>query len=366
MEMVVDDLVPSSPALLSRVATVSGENSKTNPPIFTPGLNHVNQPENLESWTDGQETATPDVNQLHPRGDWLSGQEGLTLGEPDSFQDGDYGLTHIGQQESFWHWDDFDTSFWPDGMDFSFADDSYAVASSTRSIAGYFPHKTAQSELQAALVGHQSTKNAMEMMQLYFEQISRPSSPRREQPKNRWFSAPPRIQIYDEEVMNVFAHIADHHLANTIPILADFSAIENRRKELHLAYAAVGGLFCNIPGRFKVVNSMYNDARRMLLDPTYQRNVRSLNDRLSTVKTVGAHTFILLEVYGLCSGDKRSYEFVEAFHAKMLSAVEEYKRTDVTQEMPPEQLDNKNRFRNSSTLASPGNHSNLLLDCKGP
>jgi hypothetical protein len=29
--------------------------------------------------------------------------------------------------------------------------------------------------------------------------------------------------------------------------------------------------------------------------------------------------FILLEVYGLCSGDKRSYEFVEAFHAKMLS-----------------------------------------------
>jgi hypothetical protein len=144
-------------------------------------------------------------------------------------------------------------------------------------------------------------------MQLYFEQISRPSSPRHEQPKHRWFSAPPRFQIYDEEVMNVFVNITEHHLAKTIPILADFRATENCRKELYLAYAAVGGLFCNIPGRFKVVNSMYNDARRMLLDPvsllssgspsslahtlqTYQESATNLEDKLSAVKTVGAYT----------------------------------------------------------------------------
>jgi hypothetical protein len=122
-------------------------------------------------------------------------------------------------------------------------------------------------ELQLALSGHQSTQHAMEMMQHYFEQISRPSSPRHGKPKHQWFSAPPRFQIYDEGVMKLFSNITKHHLTRTFPILADFTVAENPRNELQLAYAAVGGLFCNIPGRFKVVNSMYNDARRMLLDP---------------------------------------------------------------------------------------------------
>ncbi len=160
-----------------------------------------------------------------------------------------------------------DTSFWPDGMDFSFADDLYGVGSSIGSVPGYFADEAPRLELQPALAGHQSTQSAMEMMQNYFEQISRPSSPHHGKPKHRWFSAPPRFQIYDEEVMNVFVNITKHHLIKTFPILDDFMAAENPRKALHLAYAAVGGLFCNIPGRFKVVNSMYNDARRMLLDP---------------------------------------------------------------------------------------------------
>lgn len=160
-----------------------------------------------------------------------------------------------------------DTTFWPDGMDFSFADDLYGVGSSIGSVPGYSADETPRPELQSALVGHQSTQSAMEMMQNYFEQISRPSSPRHEKPKHRWFSAPPRFQIYDEEVMNVFVNITKHHLSKTFPILDDFMAAENPRKALNLAYAAVGGLFCNIPGRFKVVNSMYNDSRRMLLDP---------------------------------------------------------------------------------------------------
>lgn len=109
MEMVVDDPIASKPALLSRRATLSTENasSTTNPQPFTPGRNHINQPDNLESWTDGQETVTPDVNQLRPRGDWPNSQEGLTLGEPDSFQDGNYSLTDIGRVISLWNLDDF-------------------------------------------------------------------------------------------------------------------------------------------------------------------------------------------------------------------------------------------------------------------
>jgi hypothetical protein len=152
-------------------------------------------------------------------------------------------------------------------MDFSFADDLHGVASSIGSIPGDSADETPRPELQLALDGHKSTHNAMEMMQQYFEQTSGPPSPRQGKPKHRWFSAPPRFQIYDEEVMNVFVNITKYHLLKTFPILDDFLDAENSSKALHLAYAAVGGLFCNIPGRFKVVNSMYNDARRMLLDP---------------------------------------------------------------------------------------------------
>ena len=160
-----------------------------------------------------------------------------------------------------------DTNFWLDGMEFNFADDLYDVPSSVASVPGFFTDEAPRPELQGALIGHPSIQNAMEMVQQYFEQISRPSSPGPEKRKHRWFSAPPRFQIYDEEVMTVFINITKHHLVQTFPVLANFSLAEEPRKELHLAYAAVGGLFCNVPGRFKVVNSMYNDSRRMLLDP---------------------------------------------------------------------------------------------------
>lgn len=56
----------------------------------------------------------------------------------------------------------------------------------------------------------------------------------------------------------------------------------------------------------------------------------SPEERLAKVKTVSSmhgnkrcplmrEKFILLELYGLCSGDKRSYEFVEAFHGNLIS-----------------------------------------------
>ena len=177
-----------------------------------------------------------------------------------------------------------DTNFWPDGMDFNFADDLYGVPSSVGSVPGYFTDEAPRPELQAALIGHPSIQNAMEMAQHYFEQISRPSSPGPDRRKQRWFSAPPRFQIYDEEVMIVFVNITKHHLVQTFPVLADFSSAEETRKELHLAYAAVGGLFCNVPGRFKVVNSMYNDSRRMLLDPV---NLPGQRAHLTSLRCAG-------------------------------------------------------------------------------
>ncbi|MCJ1471562.1 hypothetical protein MMC13_000202 [Lambiella insularis] len=296
---------------------------------LSPVLIQSNQPTSIGSRMGNQGRLTSELDQLRPAGEWLSGPGGMSLSPSQAFQGGDSGLGDLGEWDDLWHLDDFDPNFWPGGIGFNFADDLYGVASSVESFAGHFAHESPQLEPAPALDGHPNVQNAMGMVQHYFEQISRPSSPGHEKPKHRWFSEPPRLQIYDEEVMEVFVKIARHHLIQTFPVLADLPLAREPRKEFHLACAAVGGLFCNVPGRFKVVNSMYNDARRMLLALTYQEDFIGLEDKLSAAKT-----FILLEIYGLCSGDKRSYEFVEAFHARMLSAVEEYRRALAMEDSP--------------------------------
>ena len=218
-------------------------------------------------------------------------------------------------------------------MDFGFADGLSGLSSSIDMLAGQISDQRPQSELQGVLNAYPSSRKAIEMVQYYFRQNSQPSSPGKDRHKHDWSSASLRFQVYDEEVMNLFVRIAKHHLVETFPVLDSLHATEGPTKELELAYAAVGGLFCNVPGRFKVVNSMYNDARRMLLDPSYQQYSRSVQHKLANIKT-----YVLLEIYGLCSGDKRSYEFVEAFHARMLSAVEDYKKALTSEEVPSTEL----------------------------
>lgn len=80
-----------------------------------------------------------------------------------------------------------------------------------------------------------------------------------------WFSAPPRFQIYDRDVMNVFLNLAKVHLAQTFKVLAPFEASEGVEEELIAAMAAVGGLFCDVDGSQKVAGVLYNDARKMAL-----------------------------------------------------------------------------------------------------
>ena len=205
-------------------------------------------------------------------------------------------------------------------MNFNFADDLSGTYGSVGSLPDQAAEEQPPSELHAVLNAYPQSQKAMAMVQYYYGQISQPPSPGKARSRHDWSTAPLKFQVYDEEVMDLFISIARHHMTPVFPILDIFSAGEPKR-ELTLAYAAVGGLFCNIPGRFKIVSSMYNDARRMLLDPTYQQKSRTVQHQLDSIKS-----YILLEIYGLCSGDKRSYEFVEAFHAKMLRVADEYKQ----------------------------------------
>jgi hypothetical protein len=157
---------------------------------------------------------------------------------------------------------------------------------------------------------------ALGLMSDYMEKPSESGSSRSEEYKWLWYSAAPQLYIYDEEVINILLNLARKHISSTFSIFSDFEAKEDTQVELCLAMASVGGLYCRLPGSTEVAKKLFHDARRLLLDKYLQTSSQSFNLLLSFAKT-----FILLELYGLCSGNKRAFEFYEAFHATKLHAV---------------------------------------------
>ena len=135
----------------------------------------------------------------------------------------------------------------------------------------------------------------------------------KEESRRSWYSAPPRLQVYDEEIVNVFLNVARLHLSSTFPVFSNFEARFSTREELCLAMAAVGALFCNMQGSYKVAKVLYNDARKMHLEIFFRAEYTCFSAAFDSVKT-----FILLALYGICSGDKRSYELWEAFYVSTL------------------------------------------------
>ena len=157
---------------------------------------------------------------------------------------------------------------------------------------------------------NQRLAGALNIMEEHAKLRSRASSPTSHEARRTWYSAPPQLHIYDSEVINILLNVARRHLSATFGIYADFVAGETTPHELCLAMAALGGLFCSIEGSVTIAKSLYNDARRIHFEKTdSEPQPSSFRQALDTVKT-----HILLAVYGICSGDKRSYEFTEAFH----------------------------------------------------
>ncbi|KAK5051938.1 hypothetical protein LTR84_002741 [Exophiala bonariae] len=154
-------------------------------------------------------------------------------------------------------------------------------------------------------------------IQDHFRRRSHSSSPLTNEAKKLWYSAPPRLQLYDKEVLNVLLNIARRHVATTFKLFADFEAKTNTSHELCLAMAAIGALFLGVDCGITVAKTLYNDARRIHFENFHSNGVKSSFQAASS----SVKTFILLTIYGISSGDKRSYEFVEAFHVSMIQAM---------------------------------------------
>jgi hypothetical protein len=122
--------------------------------------------------------------------------------------------------------------------------------------------------------------------------------------------------MYDDEVINILLNVGRAHLSTTLRIFSDFEATPETSQQLCLAMAAIGALFSTAEGSSTVAKSLYNDARRLELEAELRHEPSSLVDALNSAKTS-----ILLEMYGVCSGDKRSYEFWEVFHYNTMNGL---------------------------------------------
>lgn len=165
----------------------------------------------------------------------------------------------------------------------------------------------------------QPTDRALDMMREHFSVRSRAPSPSRVDTGQQKYSVAPNLARYDADIINVFLNLARTHLADCFPIFAAFQALPDTPVELLFAMAAVGALYCAVPGSMKIARSLYHDARRLHLETYFTDG--GLDDDKALNQAI---TFILLELYGLCSGDKRSYEFTEVWHGSLLDAAAHY------------------------------------------
>jgi len=171
-------------------------------------------------------------------------------------------------------------------------------------------------------------------MQAYFEAKSRPPSPSLyEEGMKKWYSAPPDVQQYPKDILRIFIRLFKRHIPRTFKIFSyPLDVRRNHSVEYILAMAALGGLFSIVSGK-EVAKSMYNDARRLHLAAfsTSNGTACSLDDKLETVKTQ-----LLLGLWGLCSGDKQSYEFVEAFQGHLTHSLRDFAEACSVCEVTPD------------------------------
>ncbi|KIW62192.1 hypothetical protein PV04_10390 [Phialophora macrospora] len=211
-----------------------------------------------------------------------------------------------------WQIPPLDSQFWLDGSDLSWSEGQFDTTF-------LMPDYSASSASQQRITG---------MMQDYFDRKSRKSSPSApDKASVMWYSAPPNLDDHDKDVLNVFVNLFHKHVSETFTLFKEIDVPRKTRPEFTLAMAATGGLFCSVAGSADVAKSMYNDSRRLLL-ASHHRKMDTGEDKSNRRdKLLAACTFILLQLYGLCSGDKRSYEFVEAFYGDLIHAVKDYSRS---------------------------------------
>lgn len=116
-------------------------------------------------------------------------------------------------------------------------------------------------------------QTALDMIQQYQHPTSGTNTPFVPSVPHRWFSDRPSLQLYDSDVVNVFINLATKHIGKAFPVLKVLGTTASMESYLHLAAAAVGGLYCKVHGSYNIAKSMYHDSRRLVGDRVGQPHV---------------------------------------------------------------------------------------------
>lgn len=87
----------------------------------------------------------------------------------------------------------------------------------------------------------------------------------RSQDATGWVFSNPSIDKYDLFLLNSFLTLFMKNVAPTFVSFHDFCVEDNTSASKLLAMAAMGGLYCGIPGSLNVSSALHSDARRLLL-----------------------------------------------------------------------------------------------------
>lgn len=96
---------------------------------------------------------------------------------------------------------------------------------------------------------------------------SRPLSPRTVSEHQQWMKSLTSRPApkFDRTIVNIFLGLFQEHVAEFFPVFRRFRVTKRTPQHLYLAMAAVGGVYCSVPGSAKVSQWFHYNARRDLL-----------------------------------------------------------------------------------------------------
>ncbi|KAI0131929.1 hypothetical protein BJ170DRAFT_679828 [Xylariales sp. AK1849] len=159
--------------------------------------------------------------------------------------------------------------------------------------------------------------------------LSRPPSPGHQQERNQWLASLGRedpsaaVMRNDRVIINEFLRLFQARVANWFSCFRQATIVitKKTRREWYLAMAALGGLYCPVEGSNRIARWLYHCARQQLFSYVYRDKGSSSSGSFDGVSII--ETYILLQMFGYLSGDKRTYELTEALHCQTIQAADE-------------------------------------------
>ncbi|RSL56815.1 hypothetical protein CEP53_006690 [Fusarium sp. AF-6] len=130
---------------------------------------------------------------------------------------------------------------------------------------------------------------------------------------SRWLTTRPSLSNFDHVIVNRFINLFVMEVPETFISFKNFHIKWSTNEEEVLAVAAFGGLYSTTQGSHVIARAMCSDSRRLLLTRIQTNFPVEPERKISLLRTL-----ILLESFGICSGDKRLCELSEAFHIQFL------------------------------------------------